>query len=415
MLNLNLYVALGILEVILAVVVWAGVMSFKWRSASRAVADLRRQLREAPTVSTHRVATQAAVPVEPSVPPPGYADFLRAQIERSSVLLGEAIPVQAEGALETAQQDAEACARQMLAARHQFLQLELDTQDNPLDDDVQAQRQRIVAGMQALLEGLSWQPTAPAATGDAPAGRGEIEKLQEQIGHLRSVIDNQHAVMRELRQLLEAHGGDSEEIQASLRKLSDAETQAVELNRCLEVMEQENERLKDVARNLARQGAAARPDTDMLRDLVTDQQHTIGKLQGMLRNIGLDSGKSSELEDSIGKIQRSNNELNSCVMVLEDENTMLRDEVESLQARLAGLEAGATQAEPRVPDEVVESAVESVSSVAADTDALLGGFAQDAAPAPAVAPPEKKPAPPAEDDTDTLLADLFGESPSAPR
>ncbi|MBI5040102.1 MAG: hypothetical protein HZB57_02525 [Gammaproteobacteria bacterium] len=475
MVNLNLYALLGILEVILVIVVWASVASVKLRGASRDVASLRKQLSEAPIVSAPTVAAPVAAPAEPSAPPPEYADFLREQIERSNLLLGEDLPAQAQGALDAAQQeDSATLTRQMLAARHQFLQLELDTQDaaGSGDDDVQAQRQRIVAGMQALLDGLSWKPTPPTdmdAAADAesvavPTGRSEVTKLQEQIGYLRSVIDNQHNVMRELRHLLEAHDGDSEDLQAALRKLGDAEAQAVELHRCLEVIEQENERLKGTGRG--QQGIAASPDADMLRDLVGNQQRTIGKLQSMLRHIVPDGGKSSELEDAINKIQRSNNELNSCVMVLEDENTMLRNKVESLQERLADIEAGAADTESSVqvpemvaqagsdvmdvsgeaPGEVVAPAPKAelepeppqlvsadadfdvdallesaaapvVSEVAAadeDIDALLESFAQGAAPAPAPEASTQTPVP-AEDDTDALLADLFGDTPPASR
>ena len=56
MLTPNLYALLGILEVITVVVLWAGVMTFKWRRASRDVAALRQQLKEAPIVSSLVVA-----------------------------------------------------------------------------------------------------------------------------------------------------------------------------------------------------------------------------------------------------------------------------------------------------------------------------------------------------------------------
>lgn len=492
MFTLNLFGLLGILEVIVVVVVWAGVMSFKWRGASRDVAALRQQLKEAPIVSSPIIAAPVNAPGEPSVPPPEYADFLREQIERSNLLLGEAIPEQAEAALEAAQQDDEIRIRQMLAARHQFLQLELDVQNAPQDEDRLAQRQRLVAGMQALLNGLSSQPTALSggdeSTDDgsegetARIGRNEIDKMQEQIGYLRKVIDNQHSAMRELRSLLEKHEGDSDELQEALRKLGDAQAQAVELNRCLEVIEHENDRLKDARHGVTHKGSVVNPDADLLRDLVGDQQRTIGKLRNMLRAITPEGGKAGELEEAINKIQRSNNELNSCVVVLEDENNMLRGQVETLRGRLANLEADSLNAEPHaavaavgsveatdidaimeaasqgtpevIPEVIpeltqvameapgeelepmttvaalpavtdidvdallesaaIQAAPESVSADA-DIDALLESFSRDASPAPPVVPaPADKSAPPA-DDTDALLAELFGGTPPASR
>jgi len=193
----------------------------------------------------------------------------------------------------------------------------------------------------------------------------------------------------------------------------------------------------------------------------------------MLRNLVPDSGRSGELEEAISKIQRSNNELNSCVMVLEDENSMLRGQVESLQERLAGLAAAAEVESPMpstpeapididvtlkmaapdmpeamdalqaAPGEVIAPALDAepapqrvasvetdidvdtmlqaavpAAAVAAsadeDIDSLLESFARDAAPASTPHPPVEKSAP-AEDDTDALLADLFGDTPPATR
>ncbi len=492
MYTLNLYALLGILEVITVILVWAGVMSFKWRSASRDVAALRQQLKEAPIVSSPIIAAPMNTPGEPSAPPPEYADFLREQIERSNLLLGEAIPEQAEDALEAAQHEDETRIRQMLAARHQFLQLELDVQNAPQDEDRLVQRQRLVSGMQALLNGLGSQPIAPpggdeptddsSAGETAPLGRNEIDKMQEQIGYLRKVIDNQHSAMRELRALLDKHGEDSDELQEALRKLGDAEAQAVELNRCLEVIEHENHRLKDARHGATHKGGVVNPDTDLLRDLVGDQQRTIGKLRNMLRAITPEGGKAGELEEAINKIQRSNNELNSCVMVLEDENNMLRGQVETLRGRLADLEADslnakphaaeaasgsvdatdidailetASQTAPEVVPEVIpeltqvameapEEELEPITAVAAlpaeadidvdallesaaiqaapesvsadvDIDDLLASFSRDAAPAPPVAPAPADKLDPAADDTDALLAELFGGTPPASR
>lgn len=485
MVNLNLYALLGIFEIILVIAVVSISIFFKWRGASRAVAALRQQLREASAVaasaSAQAVAAPVSVPEEPSTPPPVYADFLREQIDYSNRLLGENIPEQAEGVLETTQHDAaEMRVRQMLAARHQFLQLELDVQNDAGDEDEHARRQHIAVGMQALLEGLDWKHAAQVAAGDVaedmptaarPNDRSAETKLREQIGYLRSVIDNQHSVMREMRGWLEEHGGESEPLQAALRKLGAAESQASALNRRLEIMEQENDRLKDVAHSPGMQGVAASPDTDMLRDLVGNQQRTIGKLQQLLRTIAPDSGKAGELEETISRIQRSNNELNSCVMVLEDENTMLRNEVEHLQERLASLEADSVRTEPKVPEEaqmlagtnriaavldgadhavpgtqdvqlqasaVMNTESEPASATAdagididallefaaapavsaaltpkastadQDIDALLESFSRDAA--PASAPARQPPAQntvPTEADTDSLLADLF--------
>jgi uncharacterized coiled-coil protein SlyX len=409
---------LGILEVLLILMLTGGVLYFKLRSARRDAAALRVQLQQAVAETRPAVVEQPVpAPAEPAEPQRDYADFLREQLQHSSLLLGE----------DTSAQSEDEHTRQMLAARHQFLQLELDVQGVASTADEAAQRQTLIAGMQALLDGLRNQtqdnepPVVAAETGqppEAPTTRSDENRLQDQITHLRTVIDNQHDVMRELRHLLEEHGGESEELQEALRKLSDAEAQAIELQRCLEVMEHENEQLQDSAARALTTGVATSPDADMLRDLVGSQQRTIGKLQHMLRSLGPDSGKARELDEAIDKIQRANMELNSCVMVLEDENAMLRGQVESLQERIADLEA---QTAPEQSTEVGDEAGSEEDLNALWESALAqqatGELEDISAPQPqeaAVAFHEQAAVgdqPVADDqpmETDDLLAELFG-------
>ncbi|MFP5506395.1 MAG: hypothetical protein ACLGH6_09370, partial [Gammaproteobacteria bacterium] len=102
--------------------------------------------------------------------------------------------------------------------------------------------------------------------------------------------------------------------------------------------------------------------------------------------------KSRELEEAIGKIQRANNELNSCVMVLEDENSMLRGRIETLEEQLATLDPA--RAEPATEGDALEPPVVDEALPEAEKPPTV-----DAAAA-------SKPA--ARNDTETLLADLFG-------
>lgn len=383
MIEIGIYTLLGLLEAGLLLVVLAGVAVYQWRRARRELAEAQAALRDAPpTVRTEVVERPAAA----AEPPRDYADHLAEALERSSRML--------DAAPEAA--DSGQAAHQMLAARHQFLQLELDAQD--LAHDPEAQRAQLVAGMQALLGGLDTHAReVPQQDGDAtesqraaPSSRSEEHKLRDQIEHLRSVIGNQHEVMRELRRLIEEHGADSDELHEALRKLSDVEAHGLELQRYLAAMEQENLQL----RHAAAKGAAApgtSPDAEMLRDLVGSQQRTISKLQGMLQSLSSDPDKSRELEEAIGKIQRANNELNSCVMVLEDENSMLRGRIETLEEQLAVLDT--THAAPGAEDAASEPPV---------VDEAL----PEAEPPPRADAAVSKTA--ARSDTEALLADLFG-------
>lgn len=401
--NINLYALLGMVESLLIALLVSGVLFVQLRGARRRVAEMQQQLRQAESQPRRDPPPAPPTAAPEPVPQRDYADFLRDELALSDRLLGDNGAMQADDA---AAADADAALlRQMLAARHQFLQLELDVQGMKSTADVEAQRRSIAMGMQALLEGLQ-PPEAPAAAPetventDAPPGpvmRSEVHRLEDQISHLRGVIDNQHSVMRELRNLLEEHGNDSEELQEALRKLGDAEAQAVEFQRCLEVMDHENRRLK--TGTVGNAASAAGPDADMLRDLVGSQQRTIGKLQHMLQSLAPDPGKAKELGEAINKIQRANSELNSCVMVLEDENAMLRVKVETLEERLADLEANAAPPRPA-----------QAAAVAADPMADIDRMFDEAAgmaPA-AAAPPAAEAADETALDTDQLLAELFG-------
>lgn len=422
-LNVNLFALLGIIEVLLMLLLASAALFYQLRGSRRDAAELRAQLQQARTETRPAAAVQpVAAPSPAAEPQRDYADFLREQLQRSDLLLGD----------DPSAQTADELTRQMLAARHQFLQLELDVQGVASTADPAAQREILISGMRALLDGLRSQVeqyeasvvTAEVDAVEPTTSRGEVTRLEDQITHLRTVIDNQHNVMRELRQLLEEHGGDSEELQEALRKLGDAEAQAVELQRCLEVMEQENAHLKGAVASAFTAGAAPSPDADMLRDLVGSQQRTISKLQHMLQSLGPDSGKARELDEAIGKIQRANKELNSCVMVLEDENTMLRGQVESLQERIADLEA---QAPPDTPAESPQDADSGEDLDALWESALAQQASGETEDGPALESPAEgiavldQPAaaeqPAAGDqpmDTEDLLAELFGTARDMP-
>lgn len=388
MVNLGIFALLGILEFLFLLIVLIVVLFLQWRSAKRAVAELKARLAELRTQLASRQVEPRNVSADASESAHAYADFLREQLDQSSVLLGEDAAAAAQGALDAADSESDDdIERQMLAARHQFLQLELDVQAAGEARDVDAQRKQIVAGMRALLEGLQLEEDAEdtkgaedaeAESADAPRKqRSEEDKLHDQITYLRSVIDNQHTVMKELRGLIEEHGGDSQELQAALDKLSLAEHQSANLKK----------RLKDIERgkltHLEVGGAAAKkaaelgnssPDADMLKDLVSNQQRTIQNLQQMLQKIAPDSEKAKEFTVAMDKIQRTNNELNSCVMILEDENSSLRDEIDELQQRISNLEAQAVAGDMAVagPVQAVEAASDSdaAQDAAADTESV---------------------------------------------
>ena len=323
----HIYGLLAVLELAIIVSSLAVWLFYRNRQARRRIASLERALRERPVEVEKVEAVRSGEDGQQAA----YEDFLREQLEQSGVMLGED--------MEAGETDDEDPVRQMLAARHQFLQLELDAQ--AMGKDPEARRRHLVEGMQALLETFLPEAGAPAPNGSTEEGDGEGEaariarekQLEDQLSHLRSVIDNQHEVMKELRALLEETMGDVPEVREVLRKLADAEAKSMEMQQSIEAM-------KDV---LVTNVAEHSPDAEMLRHLIGNQQQTITNLQNMMAELIPEADASEGLRQAIDKMQRANQELGTCITVLEDENNRLRTEVETLQKKVDELATGVVE------------------------------------------------------------------------
>lgn len=341
MIELHIYSILAILEVLLLVSVLSGYLYVRNRRHTRTIARLSQPLPQTPAAPTVPVAEPAPAPApEDRSEIRVYSDFLREELEASSLMLGSGTVSEAAGETdpgpETESQQGQ--VREMLAARHQFLQLELDAQ--ALHSDPEARRQHIVQQMQNLFATFTPVAAAPAPAAEDGAGEeagtlAREQQLESQLAHLRTVVGNQQDVMRELRGLLEQEMGESEELRGIIAKLQDAEARSLELERSLEAMDSRTPAPGEPGQGGAgSQGAHVSPDSDMLRDLVGSQQQTISKLQHMLKQSVGEKEASVELRDAMEKIQRSNQELGTCVMVLEDENSLLREQLDSLRSQL---------------------------------------------------------------------------------
>ncbi|WJW76535.1 hypothetical protein QVG61_05450 [Thiohalobacter sp. IOR34] len=332
------YSLLGVLELVFVLAGLSIYLHLRHSKARRLIDELQASLREQ-SGKQAAGAVDAAKGEHAEAPVPDYASFLNEELEASSLMLGPQPEGEAEQGDDT--------VRQMLAARHQFLQLELDVQSLSRKDP-ESRRKRLVEGMQSLLSSLlpDKDGANDAAVGTTEtrgekdaAGLSREQQLEEQLSHLRGVIDNQHEVMRELKHMLEETLDDSPQAQEIMHKLLDAEGRSKEMEAFLAGF-------ASPEAMASKGGTVHHPDTDMLRDLVGNQQQTIDHLRNMLRDILPETEETKRLCDALNKVQRTNQELGTCVQVLEDENLRLRDQVDSLQARLDEL----GRAEP-VPSE----------------------------------------------------------------
>ncbi len=346
--QLDLYSLFGLIEVIIVLLVAAGWLLLRSRLLSSRVRSLQQQLSAR--------AKESLV---------DFSHYLREEILRNQALCETLSAAGTDG-----QQAAE-----RLSVRRQFLDLELSAQE--FADNPQRFQNALTAGVADLLE--RWRPapetaavapdteatdtpeTAAAEPAPAPGGTETDpapDTQEEEFDRLKQVILNQQDAMAALRKELRARESEIDNLDSILSKLDEFERHDVELQRCLQILEQENQRLKQ-----AREGDQGKLEMETLdsahlkglKAMIGNQHETIANLQNLIQELAPEASKAAELEAAIAGIQRANQELSGCVAVLEDENAMLRAELDAVHAQLeqdAAAPAGG-EAEPDVA--VVES------------------------------------------------------------
>ena len=327
--QIDLLTLLGVMEFILAL---GAVGLFLWWRSNK----LARRV--------EALQTRTGQPAE--VPEPiAFDQYLRDEVIRNQAFIEQA----------AASQDAqERDSAQLLEMRKQFLELELAAQaeeSNPVEFC-----RTIADGMRGFIEQLRPEPATvveketvemqsqpdvgpDASEDDSSAAPRELRDTHdEELDHLRQVINNQQDAMAALRAGLKDNGNEVEGAEGILEKLDQFERESIELQQALQVLEAENERLKQ-ARQANEPAGVEVADRDPaqlsgLKSMVGKQQATISTLQDLLRDLAPEASKARELQDAIARIHRTNEELDGCVAVLEDENAMLRAELEEIQAYL---------------------------------------------------------------------------------
>jgi DNA repair exonuclease SbcCD ATPase subunit len=316
MIELGLLPLLIGLEIMIALLILAVVMTIRSLALSRRVRELLG--REPGVIEAARAP---------------YEAYLRDELIKTKALMEQ----HAKGG------DAPA----WLTIREHFLKLELEAQ--AVADDPMAFQEKLDTGLPALLEQLRPTPEVatetvqlveapapeaeakPAATA-APARVADEELHKKEVMRLRDLIGHQQDTMRTLRTELESRSGEIDELELIIAQLDAFESQTAELVRCIEVLEHENERLKLARESGAVTGAGTSPEElNHLKEMVNEQQATIGNLQGILEQLRPEAGKAHELEDMVNDVLKSNKELNTCIMVLEDENQSLRNQLNALE------------------------------------------------------------------------------------
>jgi len=324
-LQINVYAFLGVLE--FSLLLLAVTLVFILRSKT-----LAGRLRVA----------QAKLKKAEQVPEPVTFDqYLRDEVIRNQDLIERAA---------ASQDDADKKVAEVMKMRKQFLALEVEVR--ALENNPVVFQGTLAAGLSELIEQL--HPEAEtvmetvvevveaipqieeaAAEQEQSEQRKLVDTHDAEFNRLKEVINNQQDAMEALRSELQARANEIDDLDAIMQKLDEFERQSTELQQCLDVLEKENEYLKQVraggeAENMP-VDAADSARLGGLKSMVGQQQATISNLHNLIRELAPETGKAKELEDAIEAIRRSNQELNGCVAVLENENTTLRSELEKIQ------------------------------------------------------------------------------------
>ncbi len=327
--QVGLFAFLAVLELAMLALAGGVVFLLRGNRLARKVRSLEKEL---------KLSSEVPEPV-------GFDQYLRDEILRNEGLTEQAA---------ASEDEAEKKAAELLKFRKRFLEIELEA--HALEANPVAYQDKIAAGMCELVEIMrpeaetveteaEAEPTSSEELEEAPDDEAEderstIDTTDEEMNHLKDVINNQQDAMAALRAQLEAHG-EVDGIEDVLQQLNDFEKQSAELERCLLMLETENERLK--ASQAAGETTVIEPADPAqltgLKNMVGNQQETIEGLRKLIGELMPEADKASELEETLDRIQRTNQELSGCVSVLEDENNMLREELKEIEKMLERSEA----------------------------------------------------------------------------
>jgi DNA repair exonuclease SbcCD ATPase subunit len=308
-----------------------------------------------------------------------YEQYLRDEVLRNEGIIEQAAASEDNEEKKTAE---------LLLFRKQFLELEVEA--SALESNPVAFQERLATGLGELVEQLRPEPetvtetvteiveeeVVVSDTEESDDERSTLDTHNEEFDRLKQVINNQHDAMAALRAQLKARESEIEDLDVILAKLDEFEQHDDELQQCLEMLERENRRLKEANSAGSSQpgsadssGSAIEPmdpaQLTGLKSMLGDQQQTIHNLQTLLQELAPEASKAKELEEAMANIQRANQELDSCVAVLEDENAMLRAELDAIAAQLEqqALEEETKAAEAAAAEEIAEAEAESAEEI----------------------------------------------------
>lgn len=174
---------------------------------------------------------------------------------------------------------------------------------------------------------------APTVNADAPPG---AQPGVESVAQLAGIINRQGDALESFRQVFEVirKEPDPRALEQMDKSLRDLERRYREASTCIEIMEQENQRLQykveqghwrlDRVENEKHESIAA------LEGQVGKQKRNISELNHLIDGLQLEAEKAAELQARLDQFNLATRDMNMCIQTMEEENEFLREQVEAL-------------------------------------------------------------------------------------
>lgn len=179
---------------------------------------------------------------------------------------------------------------------------------------------------------------APQQIEEEPEPEAAVEQVEGteaagSVGQLVNVFGQQGNALVSLRSVFDQvrEKPDTETLDELENQLKELERRFGEANTCVEMMEQENQRLQDqMEKEEQRMDKARHEDAVEFAQQLGKQKNSLSSLQGMVNDLQLEAGKAAELQEQLKQFESNAREMNLCIEIMEDENLFLRDQVQAL-------------------------------------------------------------------------------------
>ncbi|MCO6411206.1 MAG: hypothetical protein J5I92_00545 [Thiogranum sp.] len=167
---------------------------------------------------------------------------------------------------------------------------------------------------------------------DAPASQAG----QESVAQLAGIINGQGDALESFRQVFEVirKEPDPKALEQMDKSLRELERRYREASTCIEIMEQENQRLQykveqgnwrlDRAEHDKHESIAA------LQGQVGKQKRSISELNHLIDDLQLEAEKAAELQARLDQFDLATRDMNMCIQTMEEENEFLREQIQAL-------------------------------------------------------------------------------------